>query len=268
MNALETTFDGVEVTTLAERWGVPQLLAYETVGSTMDAAHAAARTGAPDGTMIVADAQTAGRGRSGHVWVSPPGGAWCSLVVRPSPSAPIDPITLGVLTLRVGLACADALEALVGAPTIGLKWPNDLWWGEAKLGGVLTEAHWDGPQLGWLVVGIGINLARPEGVQGAIRPAAALPGGASRLAVCAAMARAVRAAARRRGPLSREEQGAFAARDVLKGRLLAAPVVGEAAGITADGALVVLGPGRQPHYVRAGEVRFPSVGAVGETPAV
>ncbi|MFC3478799.1 biotin--[acetyl-CoA-carboxylase] ligase [Halobacterium litoreum] len=122
---------------LRERVDAP-LVHRESCPSTNDVARAEGRDGAAHGTFVVADEQTAGRGRTGNVWASPPGGVWSSTLVRPA----FDARHVGRLTFAGGLAAAETAEAF-GADA-RLKWPNDVVVesdGErAKLCGVLTEA--------------------------------------------------------------------------------------------------------------------------------
>ena len=107
----------------------------------------------PDIAVLVADAQSAGRGRRGRVWQSPPGAnLYLSLYWRHRR----DPSTLGGLSLVVGLACAEALREL-GYADVGLKWPNDLLARGRKLGGVLVELA-----PGAAVIGLGLNVRMPE----------------------------------------------------------------------------------------------------------
>ncbi len=103
------------------------------------------RAGAPDGVVVVADHQTAGRGRRGRTWDSRPGTALLvSAVLRPAPA---------FVTLAAGVAAAQACQAVTGLPVV-VKWPNDLLSGDGrKLGGILTELV-DGAA----VVGLGVNL--------------------------------------------------------------------------------------------------------------
>jgi BirA family transcriptional regulator, biotin operon repressor / biotin---[acetyl-CoA-carboxylase] ligase len=122
--------------------GRPRLHLRETT-STNERARALAAAGAPHGTLVTAGVQTAGRGRQGRVWTTPPGQAiLASLVVR-------DPDPL--LPLRAGLAVAD-----VAGPRALVKWPNDVLVDGRKVAGVLVEAR---PQAGWAVAGIGLNAA-------------------------------------------------------------------------------------------------------------
>lgn len=126
------------------------------VGSTMDLARRLAERGAPEATVVIAGEQTAGRGRHGRGWASPPGGAWFSLVLRPE----IEPSQAGSVSLLLGEALAGTLRARYHLP-VCVKWPNDLWLWDGKLGGVLLELGTVGGRLEWLIVGIGINGNNP-----------------------------------------------------------------------------------------------------------
>lgn len=109
----------------------------------------------PGGTVCLADTQSAGRGRRGRHWVSPPGGnLYLSLLWRFA----CGPERLSGLSIAAGVATARALRAL-GADGIGLKWPNDVCWGERKLGGILLESVTDADCA--VVTGIGLNVAMP-----------------------------------------------------------------------------------------------------------
>ena len=122
----------------------------ERTGSTNADLLARARDGEPEGVVLAAEEQTAGRGRAGRTWVSPPRAALTfSLLVRPA----VPPARRGWLPLLTGVAVADAVTAITGVP-IRLKWPNDLLAGPAKLGGILAEASGDA-----IVVGIGLNVS-------------------------------------------------------------------------------------------------------------
>ena len=131
----------------------PPLLRLEQVGSTMDVLHELAQGGAPAGAAVVAVEQTGGRGSRGRAWASPRGGLWLSVLFRPRAVPGLE-----LLSLRIGLAVAQALE-LLGAPAVGLKWPNDLMLGDRKLGGILCEARWQGNAPGWVTAGLGLNVA-------------------------------------------------------------------------------------------------------------
>lgn len=128
-------------------------------GSTNDDASRLAAAGAPEGTTVVADTQTAGRGRIGRSWFSPPGaGLYFSFVLRPGAAGRAQSAKAGhLLTLAIGVALADALRLATGLP-VDLKWPNDLLVGRRKLGGILAEAVDIQSVSGYVIVGCGINL--------------------------------------------------------------------------------------------------------------
>lgn len=123
---------------------------FDTAGSTNDIAARLAALGAEEGAVVAADAQTAGRGRLGRVWFSPPGaGLYVSVILRPAPTA--------LLTLAAGVAVAEGVQAATGLAA-DLKWPNDLIVGRRKLAGILAEAAAQGSGLEYVVLGFGVNL--------------------------------------------------------------------------------------------------------------
>ena len=123
---------------------------YERIDSTMNVAHQLAAEGAPEGTLVVAERQTQGRGRLGRLWVSPEGGLYCSFVLRPK-----RPTAAGQLSLVAGLTTAETIrDAACLYPSI--RWPNDLLLGGKKLGGILAEG-----KAGAVVLGVGINITTP-----------------------------------------------------------------------------------------------------------
>lgn len=129
-------------------------------GSTNDVASRLAAAGAPEGTTVVAAAQTAGRGRIGRTWFSPPGaGLYFSFVLRPGAAAGRGQSVKAVhlMTLAIGVALAEALRLATGL-SVNLKWPNDLLVGRRKLGGILAEAVDIQSASGYVVVGCGLNL--------------------------------------------------------------------------------------------------------------
>lgn len=214
------------------------------VDSTMDVAHQLAAEGAPSGTVVIADVQSAGRGRAGKDWLSRAGdGVWCTLVERD-----VSPAALQVLSLRIGLALAEALAPWADG-RLWLKWPNDLLCGPSdallpaveqlgKLAGVLVEARWREAQVEWVAIGVGVNLRLPEPVPAGVRPAA-LQAGVRRADVLAALMPRLRAATRCDGALAPEELAAWQARDAMRGRRCVSPAPGVVQGIDATGALLV-----------------------------
>lgn len=127
---------------------------YEETDTTNNRARELALEGAPEGTLVVAEKQTAGRGRRGKVWESPLGtGIWMSLVLRPQ----IAPAEASVLTLLCGLATAEAIEAETGL-SAGIKWPNDILINRKKAVGILTEMDCEMSEVHFVIPGIGINV--------------------------------------------------------------------------------------------------------------
>ena len=127
---------------------------YEETDTTNNRARELALEGAPEGTLVVAEKQTAGRGRRGKVWESPLGtGIWMSLVLRPQ----IAPAEASVLTLLCGLATAEAIEAETGL-SAGIKWPNDILINGKKAVGILTEMDCEMSEVYFVIPGIGINV--------------------------------------------------------------------------------------------------------------
>jgi BirA family transcriptional regulator, biotin operon repressor / biotin---[acetyl-CoA-carboxylase] ligase len=135
---------------------------YPVIGSTNDVAARLAEAGAPEGTTVVAEEQTAGRGRSGRSWYSAPGaGLYVSVIVRRDPNKGPDPLFAqaapALLTLAAGVALAEAVRDATGFQA-GIKWPNDLLCGRRKLAGILAEAAARGSVLDTVVIGFGINV--------------------------------------------------------------------------------------------------------------
>ena len=127
---------------------------YRTVGSTNDVAKA---IGA-EGLVVVAAEQTAGRGRRGRAWFSPPGsGLYVSVVLAPARAAADPQRATSLLTLAIGVAIADGVEAATGLRA-DLKWPNDLYVARRKLAGILAEASGPAQPIETVTVGYGINV--------------------------------------------------------------------------------------------------------------
>ncbi|HEX9311091.1 MAG TPA: biotin--[acetyl-CoA-carboxylase] ligase [Gemmatimonadaceae bacterium] len=223
-------FDGATEIELAGMLDLPRVALLESTTSTLDVAHQLAGDGAPAGTLVIANEQTAGRGRGGKSWQSSPGaGLWLTLIERPAESS-----GLGVLSLRVGLAAAEALDRFASEP-IRLKWPNDLYVDRGKLAGILVEARWREQAVEWVAIGLGVNVKAPDNIE----TAAALDVGTSRLDVLLELVPAIRIAARSSGPLLIEEMEEFDARDIARGRVCVEPALGRVAGITPTGELLV-----------------------------
>lgn len=139
---------------------------YAQLGSTNALVRQRARAGHPEGLVVLADEQTAGRGRLGRSWAAPPGSSLlCSVLLRPAWLAPTDAF---LLTMLAGVALCDAVEQV--APLHArLKWPNDLLLpadgGLRKAAGILSELELAGDTISWAVSGMGINVSwSPQGM--------------------------------------------------------------------------------------------------------
>lgn len=155
------TWEGIPVERLRAAWSVPELRVLGTTTSTNDDARMLADAGAPHGTTVIAEHQTAGRGRHGRIWSDRPSASLLlSIVLHPAEqpaggSAPAEP---AVLPLLVGLACARAIRAVTGID-VGIEWPNDLVVDDLKLGGILCESVLRAGAVEFVIAGIGLNAA-------------------------------------------------------------------------------------------------------------
>ena len=123
-------------------------------GSTNEDAKALASEGAPEGTVVIADEQTAGKGRMGRQWLSPNGsGLWFSVILRPN----LLPAETPRLTLAAAVAVARAIRSETGLEA-GIKWPNDVLVGGKKVCGILTEMSAEMDRVNYVVLGVGINV--------------------------------------------------------------------------------------------------------------
>lgn len=128
------------------------------VDSTNTAASFMAQEGAPEGTVVIADNQTKGRGRMGRSWQSLPGkGIWMSFILRPE--LPVNEVQ--TVTLAASVSVAQALEKLTGVKP-GIKWPNDIILESKKVCGILTEMNSEVDRVNYIIVGIGINFSQNE----------------------------------------------------------------------------------------------------------
>ena len=142
-----------EFTTAAADFPDPfHLMIRESVESTNDEVHSLAKNGAPHGRIVLAERQTAGRGRRGAAWFAPTGESLAfSILLRPTEAKTLWPR----LALATGLAVAEAIESF--GLQVGIKWPNDVWIGARKVAGILVEAG-----ANFAVVGIGLNVNTTE----------------------------------------------------------------------------------------------------------
>ena len=247
-------WEGDTTAAWAARWGVPRVEVHDRIGSTNDRARELAEAGADPFTTVIAEEQSAGRGRGGRRWESPVrSGLWMS-VVAPDTGAS----GRLLVPLRVGLAVCRAVERVASGVRAGIKWPNDVQVEGRKLSGILCEAGAEA-----VVIGVGVNVR-----QGALSPelspiAVALEevtdGPVDRAVLAGRVLFELKELVAER-PLAIDEAlgRELAERDVLRGRRVAAGVggTGVARGIDRDGALLLeIGPGDVRHVV-AGHVRI------------
>ncbi len=227
----------------------PPIVRLETVDSTQRHAAALAADGAVDGTAVVADTQTQGRGRRGRVWLDTPGESLLlSVVLRTS----LPLARLPTLSIAAGVAVAEALIESAGVDA-RLKWPNDVVIGGRKIAGVLLERHGDA-----VILGIGVNVAQTS-VRARLAPQATSVaiehGRADRDAILGAILATV---AHWRGRLEHEGFTPVRTRwtvlaSMLGRRITAGEVVGTAIGLDDDGALL-LETETGPTRVLAGDI--------------
>lgn len=235
-----------------------------STASTNDDAKAGARAGAPHGSLWVADTQTAGRGRQGRRWESPPGeNLLFSVLLR----IPCVPARVPPLSLVVGLAVRDAVAKALGETgddAVKVKWPNDVHVRGRKIAGILVESAVAGTRVESLIVGIGINVKTREFPPelASLATSVALEGGAADRAailldVLAGLDRDLeRAAHTGLGAL----HARLEAHDALAGkRITSDGLAGIASGIDLDGRLLLRGDDGTVHRVASGEVHL-SVG--------
>jgi BirA family transcriptional regulator, biotin operon repressor / biotin---[acetyl-CoA-carboxylase] ligase len=210
--------------------------------STNERARELAASGAPHGTLVTADEQTAGRGRQGRAWTAPPGEALLlSLVVRGLGS---------LLPLAAAVAVCEAVEPLDAA----VKWPNDVWIARRKVAGILLEGR---PQEGWAVIGIGLNVRTREFPPDLAETAVSLALAGTEMTVAEARQRVVAALDRWIEASDHDVLAAWRARDALRGAHVRwANGEGTAAGISDGGALLVETDAGAKVELDAGEVHL------------
>lgn len=227
--------------------------------STNDEAARLARAGARHGTVVIARAQRAGRGRDGRSWASPrDAGLYLSAVIR----APLPLIDVPPITLAIGVGLCDAARAL-GAPA-ALKWPNDALVGGKKLAGVLVEAHSQGHRVDAVIVGIGVNLSAAVGWS----PELAATATSMEQAAGAPVDRAAfidqllaqverwidRYIASGIAVIAPAWRDRMAPGITARARVDGVELCGELAGLDGDGALLLRDAGGELHRVRSGDV--------------
>src|SRR5919201_282039 len=128
---------------------------FDSIGSTNTSAMQTAAAGAPEGTVLIAEEQTRGRGRGANTWHSEPcSGIYCSVILRPA----LPPSDVLVLSLATGLAVHSAVQKLNADLSPDLKWPNDGLLDRKKFCGILTEMNAEPTRVRYIVVGIGLNV--------------------------------------------------------------------------------------------------------------
>jgi BirA family biotin operon repressor/biotin-[acetyl-CoA-carboxylase] ligase len=153
-SSLLTHWEGEPVQVWARLWGIPLLEAHDRLTSTNDRARSLLLGGAERFTTVIAEEQTAGRGRSGRRWDSPPGrGLWMSTLVSGAGhrASALTPILVGIALIR-------SIRAVVPGAEPGLKWPNDVYLGARKVGGVLCESVGDLGDGRHVIAGVGVNV--------------------------------------------------------------------------------------------------------------
>lgn len=145
------------------KWGLKtklmgrEVISYKKTDSTNDLAYELAEKGAKEGTVVLAEEQSSGKGRHGRRWVSPPnGGAYLSFILRPE----IAPNTIPIITLLSAVAVAKAIRETVPLSAL-IKWPNDILIDGRKVCGILTEMKAEQDRVDFVIVGIGININTP-----------------------------------------------------------------------------------------------------------
>ncbi|MHB8172637.1 MAG: biotin--[acetyl-CoA-carboxylase] ligase [Thermincolia bacterium] len=145
--------DGLNTATFGQ-----SVVYFDRISSTNEAAKELAAQGIPEGTVVIAEEQTGGKGRLGRHWASPHGqGVWLTLVLRP----PIIPMDAPKLTIMAAVAVVRAI-AQVSSITPGIKWPNDVLYQGRKLVGILTEMSAEMDTVNYAILGIGTNLNIPR----------------------------------------------------------------------------------------------------------
>lgn len=143
---------------MSSKWAGKNLLFFEKVDSTNNMVRTLAEQGAPEGTLVVAANQTAGKGRRGRSWSAPEGTSIAmSILLRPE----FPPERASMLTLVMAMAIARGIREVTGLDA-GIKWPNDIVADGKKLCGILTEMSTEMEYIRYVVIGIGINVSMKE----------------------------------------------------------------------------------------------------------
>jgi BirA family biotin operon repressor/biotin-[acetyl-CoA-carboxylase] ligase len=235
---------------------------YDEIESTNAEAKSLANSGAPEGTVVIAECQTAGRGRLGRRWVSPAGkGLLFSVLLRPTLAME----EAHLLTLVAAAAAAEAIETVSGT-AVKIKWPNDLFIGDRKVGGILMEVSGEQDEVEWVVVGVGVNVNTEYGelpvalrrTATSLKMATGQDVDRSDLLASLLLTLEVHYADAARSGFERA-LSAFRERDYLLSKSISVqtregPVVGNAGGIDERGALLVQLPQRHIRRFHSGDV--------------
>ena len=232
---------------------------YPSIGSTNEVLKQLAVQGAPEGTLVIADEQSEGKGRLSRRWLAPPGTSLLmSLLFRPD----LAPNQVQHLTMICSLAIADAIERLTGLP-VGLKWPNDIFIRGKKAGGILTESGTTGGHLDYVVVGMGLNVNLPFSTLPELRDMATslseeLGREVSRLDLLWVVLEGIETRYRSLS-IGESPHEDWAARLIGLGRQVQVKtpqgaMTGWAEGVEADGALILCTPDGQRRRILAGDV--------------
>ncbi|MCI0436574.1 MAG: biotin--[acetyl-CoA-carboxylase] ligase [Gemmatimonadetes bacterium] len=253
-------WEGRPVAEWQREWRIPRLTCLAVTTSTNDVARTHALAGAIAGTVVIAEAQSHGRGRSGRDWVAPPGRALLLSVVLTLDAADPAGADAGTAPIRVGMATASAIRQASGLDA-RVKWPNDIViGGDGKVAGILCEAMTSRTGA-FVIAGIGINVDQSADDFGPDLRATATSlrlarGRVVRSVLAGALLERLRPFRLPGGPLDDAALSAWSALDALSGTavLVDGEPAGIASGIAPDGSLILRnGPDRR--HVRTGTVR-------------
>jgi BirA family transcriptional regulator, biotin operon repressor / biotin---[acetyl-CoA-carboxylase] ligase len=247
---------------LPQQWLKGPVRHFVSLPSTNDLAKDFARQGYPEGSVLLAETQTAGRGRLGRMWESPLGtGVYLSVILRP----PLPPTELPKLTLTAAVAVVEALKK-VTALEIGIKWPNDILLDGKKLGGILTEMETESDQMSYVILGVGLNINTqvfPDCLQTLATSLASTGRTYSRLSIVRAFLRSMDELygcfLNQQFPeiLNLWRRAAVTLGKPVTVKLGAQEISGLAVDVAPDGALLVEKPGGEVQRIISGEIQGP-----------
>lgn len=232
---------------------------FQQIGSTNDYAKSMAEAGAPEGTLVLAEEQTHGRGRAGRAWFTPPGSALAlSLILRPPLAAP----QAARIIMLAGVAACEAIEQAAGVRA-SLKWPNDVLVAGRKVAGILVESGLSGEALEYAVLGLGLNVSGSPAPEQVDFPATHLEAEAGRAIDRTTLLRAILAQLQAHYPtLTRDalfenwRARLTMLNEPIELRTETGALTGRAEGVAPDGALIFRADSGEVQHVLAGEVRL------------